>query len=63
MSVNKDQVKGRAEEAEGKAKEVAGKAIGNKGLEARGNIEKNAGAMRAAVGDARSNLDKAMKKT
>jgi len=63
MSVNKDQVKGRAEEAEGKVKEVAGKVVGNKDLEAKGNIQKNMGAVHAAVGDAKSNFDKAMKKT
>ena len=34
--MNKDQVKGRFEEAKGKAKEVAGKVVGNDKLELKG---------------------------
>jgi uncharacterized protein YjbJ (UPF0337 family) len=63
MGINKDQVKGRAEEATGKAKEVVGKVFGDKSLEVKGNIEKNVGAARASVGDAKSNIDKAFRKS
>jgi uncharacterized protein YjbJ (UPF0337 family) len=61
MSINKDQVKGRAEEAEGKAKEVIAKVVGNKELEVKGNVQKNVGAARAAVGDAKERIEKAIK--
>ena len=37
--MNKDQVKGRIEEAKGAVKEVAGKAVGNKELEIKGKIQ------------------------
>jgi uncharacterized protein YjbJ (UPF0337 family) len=63
MGINKDQVKGRAEEASGKVKEVVGKVVGDKHLEVKGNIEKNAGAVRATVGDAKSDIDKAFRKS
>jgi uncharacterized protein YjbJ (UPF0337 family) len=62
MSINKDQVKGRTEEAQGKVKEVAGKLVGNKNLEVKGNIQKNVGAVQAAVGDAKENIAKSVKK-
>ena len=51
MSINKDQVKGRIEEAKGKAKEVAGKLVGNEKLEAKGKVEKIAGEAQAKFGD------------
>lgn len=34
--MNKDQVKGRVEEAKGKVKEVAGKIVGNRSMEVKG---------------------------
>ena len=49
--MNKEQVKGRYEEAKGAVKEVAGKAVGNKDLEAEGNIQKNVGKVEAGVAD------------
>jgi len=61
MSVNKDQVKGRAEEAKGKVKEVVGRVFGNQGLEIKGNIQKNVGAAQAAVGDAKEDIAKTAK--
>jgi uncharacterized protein YjbJ (UPF0337 family) len=61
MGINKDQVKGRAEEAKGKVKEVVGKAVGNKELELKGNVQKNVGAVQASVGDAKSDLAHAIK--
>ncbi len=51
MNVNKDQVKGRAKEAEGKIKEIAGALVGNESLEAKGKIQKNLGKAQAKYGD------------
>ncbi len=61
MGINKDQVKGRAEEAKGAVKEVVGRAVGNKDLELKGNIEKNIGKVQAAGGDAKQSIEKAFK--
>ncbi|WP_019103436.1 CsbD family protein [Chromobacterium haemolyticum] len=61
MGINKDQIKGRAEEAKGKVKEVIGKAVGNKDLEAKGSIQKNLGAVQASVGDMKEDLAKKLK--
>jgi len=47
--MNKDQVKGRAQEAKGKVKEVTGKILDDKGLEIEGNVQKNVGRVRAGV--------------
>ena len=49
--MNKEQVKGRAEEAVGKVKEVAGAAVGDKELEAKGDAQQVAGKTRAVAGD------------
>ncbi|WP_295391210.1 CsbD family protein [uncultured Thiodictyon sp.] len=54
--MNKHQVKGRYEEAKGKVKEVAGHAVGNKEVELKGNAQKNAGKMDAAVGDLKEDV-------
>ena len=54
--MNKDQVKGRVEEAKGKIKEVAGKIVGNKTLEVKGDVQKNMGKAEASYGDAKRNL-------
>jgi len=58
MSINKDQVKGRADQAVGKVKEVVGEAIGNKELEIKGAIQKNVGVVQAKVGDIKSSITK-----
>jgi uncharacterized protein YjbJ (UPF0337 family) len=62
MGINKDQVEGRLDQAQGKVKEVIGKAFGNKTLEVKGNIQKNVGAVEASIGDARHEIEKAVKK-
>jgi len=59
--MNKDQVKGRLEEAKGKAKEVTGKVIGNDKLEDKGRIEEAAGRTRADYGDAKTAVKDAVK--
>jgi uncharacterized protein YjbJ (UPF0337 family) len=56
MSVNKDQVKGRAKEAAGKVQETAGKMVGNKTQEVKGKINKNVGAAQAKYGDVKSDM-------
>jgi uncharacterized protein YjbJ (UPF0337 family) len=56
MSINKDQVKGRVEEAKGSIKEASGKVVGDATLEAKGNIEKNLGKVQAKVGDIKQDL-------
>ena len=53
MSINKDQGEGRLKEAKGMELEVVGKVEGNKDLEAKDNIQKNVGAAKASVGDAK----------
>ena len=53
MSINKDQIEGRAKEAAGKVQEVAGKAVGNRNQQVKGNIKKNVGAAQAKFGDAK----------
>lgn len=58
MSINKDQVKGRTNEAIGKVKETAGEIVGNKKLEIKGAIQKNVGIIQAKVGDVKSAVSK-----
>lgn len=57
--MNKDQIKGRIEEAKGKVKEVTGKVVGDEEMEAEGNIQKNIGKVQAGVGDLREDIKKA----
>ena len=59
MSINKEQVKGHANEAVGKVKEVVGAVIGNKELEVKGAVQKNIGTVQAKVGDIKSSITKA----
>ena len=61
VSINKDQVEGRIDEAKGAIKEVAGKIVGNPSLELRGNVEKNLGKVQAKVGEIREELTKPIK--
>jgi uncharacterized protein YjbJ (UPF0337 family) len=61
MSINKDQVKGRVEEAKGSVKEVSGKVVGDATLEAKGNIEKNLGKVQAKFGDVKKDVKDASK--
>ncbi len=58
MSINKYQVKGRADEAVGKVKEVIGSAVGNKELEVKGIVQKNIGNIQAKIGDVKSRVAK-----
>jgi uncharacterized protein YjbJ (UPF0337 family) len=56
--MNKDQVKGRAEEAKGKVKEVAGNILGDDEMELEGNLEKNVGKVKAGFGDLKDDIKK-----
>ena len=56
MSMNKDQVKGRVEEMKGSIKEATGKVVGDKTLEAKGNIQKNLGKSREKFGDVKQDV-------
>ena len=56
--MNKDQIKGRVEEAKGKVKEIAGKAVGNPRVEAEGDIEQIAGKVQKTYGDAKNEAKK-----
>jgi uncharacterized protein YjbJ (UPF0337 family) len=57
MSINKDQVEGRAKEAAGKVQEVAGKATGSTTQQVKGDINKNVGAAQAKFGDAKKHVE------
>jgi len=57
--MNKDQVKGRVEEAKGKVKETAGKMMGDENLEIKGKVQKNVGKGQAAYGDAKEEIKRA----
>ena len=48
--MDKERVKGSAQQAKGKIKELAGKAVGNRKLQAKGKAEKARGNIRNAVG-------------
>ena len=56
--MNKDQVKGRVEEAKGKSKEVTGKVLDNKEMEVEGNVQKNVGKGQAGFGNLKEDLKK-----
>ena len=58
--MNKDQVKGRFEEAKGKVKEVAGKVVGNKDLEQEGKIQNTEGKVQAGYGDLKEDIKDAI---
>lgn len=49
--MNKEQVKGRVDEAVGKTKEVTGRAIDDKSLQAKGLVQQVGGKARATAGD------------
>lgn len=61
--MNKDQVKGRVEEAKGSVKEAAGKVVGNPDLQAEGTVDKAAGKAQANYGDAKEKVKDAIKKS
>jgi len=54
--MNRDKIKGMADQTMGAAKEAVGKAIGDTRLEAEGKIDKVKGKIESAVGDAKGVL-------
>jgi uncharacterized protein YjbJ (UPF0337 family) len=62
ISMNKDQVKGRVEQAKGSIKETTGKVVGNENLEAEGKLDKAAGKTQATYGDLKEDAKDAIKK-
>lgn len=60
--MNKDQVKGRVEEAKGSVKETVGKAVGNTKLQGEGAVDKAAGKTEASYGDAKNKVNDQIKK-
>jgi uncharacterized protein YjbJ (UPF0337 family) len=60
--MNKDQVKGRIDQAAGKIKEEVGDLVGNKKMENEGRVEKNVGQGRAKVGDVKEDVKEVVKK-
>ncbi len=60
--MNKDQVKGRIDQATGKIKEEVGDLVGNKRMEKEGQVEKHVGEGRAKVGDVKEDVKDAVKK-
>jgi uncharacterized protein YjbJ (UPF0337 family) len=61
--MNKDQVKGRVEEAKGKVKEIAGNVLEDPGMEAEGNIQKHIGKARAMFGALKEGIKKRVHST
>lgn len=61
--MNKDQVKGRVEEAKGKMKETAGRVSGNPDMEDRGTVDKVAGKVQKNFGDAKERVKDEMDDT
>ena len=62
QAMNKDQVKGRMQEAKGSVKENAGKATGNPNLRDEGTADKAAGKVQSTVGDAKEKVKNAVDK-
>lgn len=58
--MNKDQLKGRVEEAKGRVKEAAGKLVGNERLVAKGRAAKLAGRTRASFGEVKRKIGNAL---
>ena len=56
--MNKDQIKGRVEEAKDNVKEVTGKLLDNDDMERGGNGQKNIGIVKAGFGDLKDDINK-----
>lgn len=54
--MNKDQIKGRIDQATGKVKEELGDALGNPRMENEGRLEKTGGRAQADYGDAKEKV-------
>jgi uncharacterized protein YjbJ (UPF0337 family) len=56
IKMDKDRIKGSAEQAKGAVKEVAGKVTGDRKLEAEGKTDKVAGKVQNAIGGLKDTL-------
>jgi uncharacterized protein YjbJ (UPF0337 family) len=56
LTVDKDRIKGSAEQIKGAVKEAAGKILGDKKLETEGQTEKAAGKVQNAIGGLKDTL-------
>ena len=56
--MNKDQVEGRAGEAQGKVKEATGVILDDDEMELEGNVEKKIGNVKAGFGDLKDDIKK-----
>ena len=54
--MNQDQINGRVDEAKGTVKEVTGKILDDKGMEIKGNIQKNVGKAQKGYGDLKHDI-------
>ncbi|NBD22084.1 CsbD family protein [Aquabacterium fontiphilum] len=54
--MNRDQVKGRVDQAVGKVKEETGDLLDDKSMELEGKVDKNIGKAQAEAGDAREDV-------
>ncbi|HVR64269.1 MAG TPA: CsbD family protein [Polyangia bacterium] len=54
--MNKDQIKGKAENLKGRAKEAAGSLTGDKETQAEGTVERIKGAVREKVGQVKEEI-------
>ena len=59
--MNKDQVKGRVEQAKGTVKEATGKVMNDRDLQAEGQVDKTAGKVQADYGDVKEKAKDAIK--
>lgn len=56
LAMNRDQVKGRVDQAVGKVKEETGDLLDDKSMELEGKVDKNIGKAQAEAGDAREDV-------
>ena len=54
--MDKDQVKGKAKQAEGQLEETAGKIVGDKDMERSGKLKKGVGKVQSRYGDFKSKV-------
>jgi uncharacterized protein YjbJ (UPF0337 family) len=58
--MDKDEIKGKVKQGKGYVKDKAGEAIGDKRLEAEGEIERGAGQVQEGFGQAKRKIDESL---
>jgi len=61
--MNKDQIKGKAENLKGRAKKVVGAVTGNRGTQVKGAIDRAKGTLREKVGDVKQSIAREVEKS